>query len=190
MLTPSLRKFALTSHVVTSVGWLGAVVAFLSLVVVGLTSTDASVVRAAYISSKTITWAVIVPLSLITLVIGLVQALGTQWGLFRHWWVVAKLAIAVFATLLLLLHTQPIDRVARTAVERGIAGNDLRNLRIQLVFDAAAAVVALLVATVLSIYKPGGTLAATRRRSLILILLGIVIVLFVVRHLSRGAFGH
>jgi hypothetical protein len=49
-LTPGLRKFALTAHVVSSVGWLGAVVAFLALAVVGLASEDAELVRAVYLA--------------------------------------------------------------------------------------------------------------------------------------------
>jgi hypothetical protein len=36
-MTPRLRKFALTAHVTSSVGWLGAVAAFLALAVAGLT---------------------------------------------------------------------------------------------------------------------------------------------------------
>lgn len=39
-LTTRLRKLALTAHVVSSVGWLGAVTAFLALSIAGLTSKD------------------------------------------------------------------------------------------------------------------------------------------------------
>ena len=48
-LTPRLRKLALTTHVVSSVGWLGAVIAFLALSVAGLTSQDPQTVRGAYL---------------------------------------------------------------------------------------------------------------------------------------------
>lgn len=37
---PRLRKFALTAHITSSVGWLGAVVCFLALSIVGLASDD------------------------------------------------------------------------------------------------------------------------------------------------------
>jgi hypothetical protein len=47
---PRLRKFALTAHVTSSVGWLGAVAGFLALAVAGLTSQDAQMVRAAYLA--------------------------------------------------------------------------------------------------------------------------------------------
>ena len=63
-MTPRLRKFGLTAHVMFSVGWLGAVAAYLALAIAGLTSQDAQMVRAAYLAMKLIGWSVIVPLSL------------------------------------------------------------------------------------------------------------------------------
>lgn len=84
MMTPALRKFGLTAHVSSSVGWFGAVAGFLALAVSGLTSRDAQVVRAVYLAMNLIGWSVIVPLSLASLLTGVVQSLGTPWGLFRH----------------------------------------------------------------------------------------------------------
>jgi len=86
-MTPRLRKFAFTAHITISIGWLGAVVAYLALAIAGLTSQDAQTVRAAYLSMELIGWFVIVPFSLVALFSGLVQSLGTQWGLFRHYWI-------------------------------------------------------------------------------------------------------
>ena len=117
-MTPALHKLSLTAHVVSSVGWLGAVAAFLSLSVAGLHSGHPETLGAAYLAMQMITWAVIVPLSGASLVTGGIQSLGTPWGLFRHYWVVAKLGIAVIASFLLVLHTQPIEAVARVAAER------------------------------------------------------------------------
>ena len=155
-MTPGLRKLALTAHVASSVGWLGAVAAFLALAVAGLTSQDAQRVRGAYIAMDMTGWFVIVPLSFTSLITGLVQSLGTTWGLFRHYWVLIKLLITVLATALLLVHMQPTSRVARVAAERTLSSADLRELRAQLVADAGAALVALFVTTTLSVYKPRG----------------------------------
>ena len=160
---PGLRKLALTAHVTSSVGWLGAVLCFLALALAGLTSGDVTRVRAAYLAMETIGWLVIVPLSLASLLTGLVQALGTPWGLFRHYWVVFKLLITVLATLLLLVHMQPIGHMAAVVARRTLAGGELQGLRVQLVADAGAAVVALLVATTLSVYKPRGLTPCGRR---------------------------
>ena len=104
-MTPSLRKFALTMHVTSSVGWLGAVGAFLALAIAGLGSQDLQIVRAAYLAMHLITWFVIVPLSLAALSTGIVQSLGTTWGLFDHYWVGTKLLLTVLATAILLVHT-------------------------------------------------------------------------------------
>ncbi len=164
IMTPRLRKFALTAHVVSSVGWLGAVAGFLVLAVAGLTSQDAQMVRAAYLAMELITWFVIVPLSLASLLTGLVQSLGTTWGLSRHYWVVAKLLLTVLATAILLVHTQPISYVARVAAETTLSSADLRGLRIQLVADAGAALLVLLVTTTLSVYKPRGMTPYGRRK--------------------------
>lgn len=156
MMTPALRKFGLTAHVSSSVGWFGSVGAFLALAVSGLTSQDAQLVRAVYLAMNLIGWSVIVPLSLASLVTGVVQSLGTPWGLFRHYWVVIKLLITVFATVLLLIHMQPVGHLARVVATTTLASGELAGLRIQLVADAGAALVALLVAATLSVYKPRG----------------------------------
>ena len=163
-MTPSLRKFALTAHVTCSVGWLGAVAAFLALAVAGLTSRDAQVVRAAYLAMELTAWFVIAPLNLASLLTGLVQSLGTTWGLFRHYWVLAKLLLTVFATIVLLLHMRPISYIAGVAAETTLSGADLRRLRIQLVADAGAALLVLLVNTTLSVYKPRGVTRYGRRK--------------------------
>jgi hypothetical protein len=153
---PSIRKFALTAHVIFSVGWFGAVAAFLALAVAGLTSSDALLVGGAYIAMETITWFVIVPLAFASLLTGLVQSLGTEWGLFRHYWVLAKLLITIFATILLLVHTKPIGILAAAARETTVADANLDKLQIHLVVAAGAALLALLITTILAVYKPRG----------------------------------
>lgn len=60
-------------------------------------------------------WCVIVPLCFASVVTGLIQALGAPWGLFRHYWIVAKLGIAILATIVLLVHMQPIGDLGRVA---------------------------------------------------------------------------
>ena len=151
-----LRKIALTAHVTSSVGWLGAVAVFLALAVIGLTSRDAQLVRAAYLAMNVTAWVVIVPLCIASLTTGVVSSLGTTWGLFRHYWVVAKLVITLPASMLLLLHLQPIGRMASIAATTTLSVTDFSMLRMQLVFEAGAALLALLVATALSVYKPQG----------------------------------
>ena len=156
IMSPRLHKFVLTAHVSSSVGWLGSVAGFLVLAVAGLTSQDSQLVRGAYLAMELVASFVIVPLSLASLLTGLVQALGTKWGLFRHYWIVFKLVINIASSLLLLVHMQPITHLADIAARTTLARGDYFLMRVQLVADATYAVVALLVATTLSVYKPRG----------------------------------
>ena len=80
MMTSAFRKLNLTAHVTSSVGWIGAVAAFLALAIAGLTSHDAHMVRVAYPAMELIARFVIVPLALASLVSGLIQSLGTPWA--------------------------------------------------------------------------------------------------------------
>lgn len=148
-----LRKFALTAHVVSSVGWLGAVAGTLALGVAGLTSQDAQLVRGAYLAMESTGWSVLVPLSLASLLTGLIQSLGTKWGLIRHYWVLAKLLINILATTVLLLYMQTLGVLADIA-SSGAALGVLRSPSPML--HASAAMLLLLVAATLSVYKPRG----------------------------------
>ncbi|MDQ0944002.1 hypothetical protein [Streptomyces sp. V1I1] len=161
---PRLRKLTLTLHVTASVGWLGAVAAFLALAVAGLTSSAPQTVRGAYLAMDVVGWYVIVPLSVASLLTGVVQSLGTVWGLLRHYWVIAKLLITVVATLLLLVHMQPVGHLAAAAARAALAGGELQGMRIQLIADAAAALLVLLTAAALSLFKPRGVTRYGRRR--------------------------
>ena len=79
-MTPGLRKFALTAHITFSVGWLGAVVAYLAVAIACLVSQDAQTVRSGYSTMELTGWFVIVPLGLAALLTGLAQSLGTERG--------------------------------------------------------------------------------------------------------------
>jgi hypothetical protein len=153
---PWLRKLALATHITASVGWLGAVAAFLALAITGLNGQDAFLVSGAYLAMDVTVTYVIVPLSIASLVSGLIQSLGTSWGLFRHYWVIAKLLITAVSTFLLLSHTQGVRYMAEVAGGMSLGSTDLRYLREQLVIEAAGAIVALIATTLLSVYKPRG----------------------------------
>jgi hypothetical protein len=156
-LTPRLRKLALTTHVTSSVGWLGAVIAFLALSIAGLTSQDPQTIRGAYLVMELTGWFVLVPLSLASLATGLVCSLGSAWGLFRHYWVLFKLLINLVATIVLLLYMQTLEHLGDVAAATTMSSGGLGGLRDPSpALHAAAALLLLLVATTLAIYKPRG----------------------------------
>lgn len=156
-MTPRLRKLALTAHITFSVGWLGAVAAYLALAIAGLTSKDAQTVRAAFFAMELIGWFVIVPCSLIALATGLVQSLGTEWGLFRHYWILAKFLLTIGGITVLLLHMPAVSRMAGVAAGAPLFSGAFGGLQHPtFVVHASGGLLVLLAATVLSVYKPWG----------------------------------
>jgi hypothetical protein len=167
LMTPGLRKFALTAHVISSVGWLGAVAVFLAHAILGVTSQDPQLVRAVYLVMEPAAWLILVPLAFASLLTGIVQSLGTTWGLFRHYWVLFKLLINVFATIVLLMYTQTLGYLADLARQATLSSDDLGLLQTpSVVIHAALALLVLLVATVLAVYKPRGMTLYGRRKQL------------------------
>jgi uncharacterized membrane protein len=157
-----VRQLALTAHVTSSVGWLGAVVAFLGIAVVGITHRDAETVRAAYLVMEPAAWFVLVPLAIASLVTGIVQGLVTRWGVFQHYWVVFKLLITVVATIVLLIYMQTFDAMADVAADQSVSLGAVRNP--SPVLHAAAALVLLLAASALAVFKPRGLTRYGRRK--------------------------
>ncbi len=167
-MTPNLRKLTITAHVTFSIGWLGAVAAFLALSIAGLISRDAEVVRGVCLSMDLISRFVIIPMCFATLVTGLIQALGTPWGLFRYYWIAMKFGLAVFATIALLMHQFGVMAVAARRAS-GAAAETLFStafgpLKTELVRAPSFAIVLLLVATTLGVYKPWGLTPYGRRK--------------------------
>lgn len=151
-----IRKLTLLAHILGSVGWIGAIAVFLALALIGLRSVDPQTVRAVYIAMEPVTWWIIVPIAFASLATGLLLSFGTPWGLLRHYWVIFKLLINLLSLPILLLHTRIIDRVAVAATVANITPADLRQDRIQLVVASGASLAVLIIATLLSVFKPRG----------------------------------
>lgn len=160
-LSQPFRKFTLLAHVLSSVGWAGAVAAFLALAVTGLNSPSPVVVRAVYIAMPSITTWIIVPLAILSLLTGLVLSICTPWGLLRHYWIIFKLLISAASLPLLFLHTSIIRRVATAASDITLPFTSLHEDRQQLVVASAASLAALVAAALLSVYKPRGRTACS-----------------------------
>ena len=154
MMTAGLRRFTFTTHVTTSVGWVGAVIVFLVLAIIGLTSADERTIRGAYLVMAPAAWFVLVPLAFASLLSGLVVSLGTPWGIFRYYWVVFKLVITTFCTIILLIYMGTFAAMAAVAADPTVAVATIRNP--SPIVHAALALLLLLIANVLAIYKPLG----------------------------------
>ena len=134
-----MKRLTLLLHVVSSAGWWGAVAAFLVLAIAGVGGDAGAACHALALTG----WGAIVPLAVLSSATGLVQSLGSAWGLARHWWVVFKIVITLACTALLLLHLWML-------------GDCRSGTAAQMTFDAALALVVLMVPLALSVYKPRG----------------------------------
>jgi hypothetical protein len=150
---PRLRRLLLAVHLSCSVGWIGAVCAYLALAFAVPSTDDPETVRAAWIGMELVGWYAIVPLAVGSLATGVLMAAVTKWGLLRHYWVLISLVGTVLLTTVLILHmpdvTTQADR-ARTLGEAELLamGSDIGHAVIGLVL--------LIGILVLNIYKPRG----------------------------------
>lgn len=211
MMSPFLRKVGLMAHITSSVGWVGAVAGFLALSMAGLTNRNAEIVRAAYLAMNIIGLFAIVPLSLASLFTGVIQSIGTHWGLSRYYWVLAKLVLTVFAVVALLLHQLTAVAEAAKRVSGTASGlmPEIGKVGVQLAAISAIALVLLLVVTALGIFKPWGKTSFGRKGGqsseaagsasisaglpiglrVFLAIIGLLVVVFIIAHLSGGGLG-
>jgi len=154
-LTPPWRKALLTLHVVTSVGWLGVDLVLLTLSLAGLAGTDPDLV---YPAIGLIGMTLFVPLSLLAWLVGVLTALLTPWGLLRHRWVIVKLIITTVMLGAVLFALLPN---LRAAAELGAALPD--DGRRGLIMAPIVSSTLLIIATVLSTYKPWGRIGRSGR---------------------------
>ena len=154
-MTPRIRKLILAVHITVSVGWIGAVAAYIALDVTAAASRDPQTLRAGYLGMDLIARSVIVPLALAALITGLIIALGTKWGLFRHYWVLISLVLTTLSTVVLLIETQTISTLAELAASPSTSDDELRSLGSTLAHSIGGSLV-LLSVLVLNMYKPRG----------------------------------
>lgn len=147
---PRLRKTVLVFHVASTVGWMGAVAVFVALDLVA--RADPEVNRVVWLALDATGWTLLVPLAIASLTTGVTAALGTPWGLLRHYWVLFKLLITAFATLILVMQTPSFsaqaELAADPAVDPDMLGSEL--------LHTGGGLVVLSLALMLSIFKPRG----------------------------------
>lgn len=147
------RQLLLAVHLGCSIGWIGAVCAYLALAFAVPATGDPQVVRAAWIAMALVGWYAVVPLAAGALLTGVVMGAVTKWGLLRHYWVVISLVGTVVLTAVLVVHMPDVSAradIARVADDEHLLmmGSDIAHAVIGLVL--------LIGILVLNIYKPNG----------------------------------
>lgn len=149
-----VHKLALTAHILGSVGWFGIALLVAFCAVAAASTNDSALSEALLRTIETAPW-LSIPVGLIAVSTGVVLSLGTTWGLVRHWWVVAKILIAVAV---IVTDALVVGSAAHQAVVNGNAPSELYDPTI-------AHVVVLAVATLLSVLKPRGRTPWNRVRA-------------------------
>lgn len=155
MLRGRLRKLVLSVHLIVSIGWIGALAAYLALDLTSVTSEDPDTLRAVYAGMELVVETVIVPLAVAALVTGIIISLGTRWGLFRHYWVVISLLLTTVATAVLLLEARTVNSLARIAANPATSPEELSALDSTLAHSIGGLII-LVAILVLNVYKPRG----------------------------------
>jgi hypothetical protein len=153
MLRPTLRRLVLAVHLTCSVGWVGAVFAYMALAFAVPLTDDPVTVRAAWVGMDLIGWYAMVPLATSSLVTGMLLALGSRWGVLRHYWVLTSFIGTTLLTTVLVLHMPDVTvqaDMARTSSREHLKtmGSDIPHALIGLLL--------LLGILVLNIFKPRG----------------------------------
>lgn len=161
-MSPRVRRGVLAAHLAVSVGWIGALLAYLVFGLAAAGSRDEETIRAAWIAMELSGWTVIVPLSIASLITGIVIGGGTKWGVLRYYWVVISLVMTVGSVVVLLLHMPTVSAkadLARTATRSGLdaLGTDL--------VHPSLGLVVLLVVLTLNVVKPPGMTRYGRRKA-------------------------
>ncbi|MFE7193327.1 DUF2269 domain-containing protein [Kitasatospora sp. NPDC057541] len=156
------RRVWLVVHVAFSVGWLGLTAGVLALGIAGRFSDDPDTVRAAYLAQQIFADWLLIPVSLVSLLSGVLLSLGTTWGLLRYRWVATKFWLTLAATLASIFALRAFIHDAAGQVAAGTVPPDGRAPHV-LVIAPSVALTIYLVATVLSVVKPWGMTKRGRR---------------------------
>lgn len=144
-----LRRLLLTVHVVAAGGLVGT---DLALVALGVSSVAGADPRTVYPAASLMETFLVAPLAVVAFATGVVLAVGSRWGLLRHWWVTIKLATTAVLTLLVVLVLVPSLAASADAAAAGHAFAAAE--RLPLAVAPSVAVVALVVNVALAVSKP------------------------------------
>ena len=150
-MSPRVRRSVLTAHIIASVGLLGDSAGFVAVAVRAATTDDPALASSSYELLAMFSIVFGIPLSMITLATGIALGLGTKWGVLRHRWVTAKLLLVLSVIVVGSFVIGP----SLALMQDGTGGRGTT-----LILAAGWQVLALMLATGLSVFKPGG-----RRRS-------------------------
>ena len=163
-LRPKPRKALVAAHAVFAACWVGVGLTFVAMSVVAMSTTDIRTTQAVYELMAAFDITLLPWTNFGTFLTGIALSMTTKWGLIRYYWVAAKIAIAVGILVMAFgfLHDS-LERAAEEAAALAAVGGTVAQISGAsdvVLWGFGVALLSLVGALLLSLYKPGG---ATRR---------------------------
>jgi hypothetical protein len=159
--TARRRSIGVTIHVVAALALLGVSSVLMVAGLRAATRDDAREAHSIYELLRLLTFSLDLPLAFITLLSGALLALTSIWGMFRYWWVIAKLAIYGATLIIGVVLIGPSLDTLIDVTETGSPRES--GARSTLIVAAGVQVVILIGAATLGVFKPGRPRRARRR---------------------------
>ena len=156
------RRAVLTLHILGAGAWVGIDVVLGVLVFTALLTSSTATEALSFQALELFAVWPLLTAGLVTLASGIVLGLGTKYGLLRYRWVAVKLVINVVLVALVAFALRPGLADAAAYGELLAAGGSGRTDVGGLVFPPVVSGLALVTATVLSVFKPWGRLRRSR----------------------------
>ncbi|MGH4023146.1 MAG: hypothetical protein ACRDRV_01020 [Pseudonocardiaceae bacterium] len=147
-LAPHTRKTVVVLHVIASVALLGQVWVNMVLALFAMVTPDAGAARSAYSYLQLFVFTSAIPFTMLSLLTGVVLGVGSKWGVLRYRWVSAKLVLLMLTVLIGMAVQGPLLEQLVVAPSPGVRWAHAAAAGVQFVL--------LVVATWLSVFKPGG----------------------------------
>lgn len=166
-LEPRPRKALVAAHVVASSCWVGTALVMTAMALVAMTADDIETSRVIYELMEVFDTTLLPWTNFATVLTGLALGITTNWGLIRYYWVAIKLAIAVGILFVAFgfLH-DALERAAEQAAHLAEIGGTPKELTAAAdvsLWGFGGALLCLIGAVLLSLYKPGGRTPRGRR---------------------------
>ena len=157
------RKAILVVHVASAGAWLGIDVVMAILIFTSLGTSDVHTRAVCYEALSLFAVWPLLSVGLLSLASGILLGLGTRYGLVRYWWVVAKLALNVLLSALVLIGLRPgIAELNRLGHELDAGTTTIAPIG-NMIFPPIVSPICLAIAFVLAVFKPWGRIRRRRR---------------------------
>ncbi|HEX2287091.1 MAG TPA: hypothetical protein VHI10_20090 [Mycobacterium sp.] len=159
-LRPKPRKALVAAHAVAAACWIGIAVTFVAMALVAMSSNDIHTTMIVYELMATFDITLLPWANFATFLTGIALSITTKWGLFRYYWVTGKILIAVGILVMAFgfLHDslELAGREAAALAANGGTAAEISGAADVVLWGFGCAMLSLVGALLLSLYKPGG----------------------------------